>query len=75
MPCVLKIGQVAQNKPNIDKHVPQNKLPCGTQALEPAFLLRNLKFWTCGFDQGSFVAFFETLQVQKHDTFDYAQAK
>ncbi len=59
MPCVLKIGQVAQNKPNIGKHVTQNKLPCGTQALALAFLLRNLKIWTCGFDQGSFVAFWE----------------
>ncbi len=75
MPHVLKIGQVAPNKPNIGKHVTQNKLPCGTQALAPTCILGNLKIWTCGFDQGSFVAFFGTLQVQKHNTFDYAQAK
>jgi hypothetical protein len=38
-----QVGQVAQNKPNIGKHVIQNKLPCGTQALALAFLLGNLK--------------------------------
>jgi len=43
MPCVLKISQVAQNKPNIGKHVTQNNLPCGTQALALACLLGNLK--------------------------------
>jgi hypothetical protein len=43
MPHVLKIGQVAPNKPNIGKHVTQNKLPCGTQALAPTCILGNLK--------------------------------
>ncbi len=70
-----QVVQVAQNKPNIGQQVTQNKLPCGTQALALVFLLGNLKFWTCGFDQSSFVAFIGKLQVQKHNTFDYAQAK
>jgi hypothetical protein len=43
MPCVLKIGQVVQNKPNIGKHITQNKLSCGTQALALDYFLGNLK--------------------------------
>jgi hypothetical protein len=36
------------------------------------YFLGNLEFQTTGYDQGSFVAFLATLQVQKHKTFGYA---
>jgi hypothetical protein len=36
------------------------------------FFLGNLEFRTTSYDQGSFVAFLVTLQVQKHKTFGYA---